>query len=82
MNFKESLHFFFPESTIKGNIILWFKTLWVIFNFIWGVFNVAWRWIGGASIIVLSIIIWLPISIWKTGLVVSDHIMKYMTDDK
>lgn len=79
---KPVLYFLFPESTIKGNIVLWLKTLGVIFNFIWGVFNATWRWIGGACIIVLSIVIWLPISMWKTGLVVSDHIMKYITNDK
>ena len=63
-----------PYTNIKKNSLLLLKIFWVIWTFIW-------QWTGGAAIIVLSIVIWLPISIWKTGLIVSDHIMKHMTND-
>lgn len=82
MKLKTVISFLFPESTIKGNIVLWLKTLGTVLSFVWGFFNITWRWVGGACIIVLSIVIWLPISVWKTGLVVSDHIMKYITNVK
>ena len=74
MTSKTALSFFFPEATIKGNVLLWIKTLWAIWNFLW-------RWIGMLLIIVLATPIWLPISVWKTGLIVSDHIMKSITND-
>jgi len=32
-------------------------------------------------IVIISSPIWLPIVIWKSGLIVSDHIMNYITSD-
>jgi len=67
---------------IKSILLKIFLFLWSLIKTFFVIFNFTWRWIGGAAIIILSIVIWLPISIWKTGLIVSDHIMKHMTNDK
>lgn len=34
-----------------------------------------------ATIVILSIWLWLPIVIWKLGLILSDNIIKYFVDD-
>ena len=63
-----------PYTAIKKNTLLWIKTFLAIVIFII-------NRILTLLLILSSSPIWLPIIIWKTGLIVSDHIMKSITDD-
>ena len=59
--------------TIKRNAFLILKVSWKLLLFLLSlIFNI--------SLVILSIPIWLPIVLWKTGLIVSDHIMKHIID--
>lgn len=39
------------------------------------------NWGVALLIAVLSLPIWLPIVTWKTGLIISDHVIKYIVND-
>ena len=39
------------------------------------------RWISMGLIVIFSAPIWLPIVIWKMGLVISDNFINYFIDD-
>lgn len=39
------------------------------------------NWFVTLSIALLALPIWLPIVIWKTGLIISDNIIKYLISD-
>ena len=38
------------------------------------------NWSVMGILIILSSWLWLPIVIWKTGLLISDHVMKHIID--
>ncbi len=58
---------------IKRNALLILKVFWKLLLFVLSL-------IVNISLVILSIPIWLPIVLWKTGLIVSDHIMKHIID--
>lgn len=58
---------------IRTNTLFALKIIWRVLLLLLG-------WAGTLLLIVLSSPIWLPIVLWKTGLIVSDHIMKQITD--
>ena len=60
--------------TIKTNALLILKAIKRLLLIVldWLLMSILW---------VFSSPIWLPIVIWKTGLIASDHIMKHITDD-
>ena len=61
------------NPNIKRNAFLILKVIWKLLLFVLSL-------IVNISLVILSIPIWLPIVLWKTGLIVSDHIMKHIID--
>lgn len=39
------------------------------------------KWISTGLVVVFSAPVWLPIVLWKVGLILSDHIINYFIDD-
>lgn len=58
---------------IKRNTLQTLKVIWKVLLFVLSL-------IINISLIILSSPIWLPVVLWKTGLIVSDHIMKQIID--
>ena len=59
-----------PYTNIKKIIIGLGKIVILILN-----------WLITLLIVILSLPIWLPIVLWKAGLVISDHIIKHIVND-
>ena len=74
MAFKTTLSFLFTKTTIKENLSLWVKTFGKTLLF-------SINWILTLMLKVLATPIWLPVVLWKTGLIVSDNIIKHITSD-
>ncbi len=61
------------NPNIKRNALQALKVIWKLLLFVLSL-------TVNISLVILSIPIWLPIVLWKTGLIVSDHIMKHIID--
>ena len=59
-----------PFTNIKKIIIGFVKIIMFIIN-----------WLLTLGIAILATPIWLPIVLWKSGLIISDHIIKHITSD-
>ena len=59
-----------PYKSIQNLFISFVKIIMLLIN-----------WTITLVIALLALPIWLPIIIWKSGLIISDHLLKYITSD-